>query len=441
MRFRSLRVTLLFWYALILVGSMAVLGTTLHRQMRSVLYHEADAQIADWTDALRDVVTRDSSTLEADARAALPDGVRFAVFDASGRVRVASIGFEPGTLPTESTVVTRDHHRWRAEPLGSDAGWLVVGRSVREENHGIRQFLITLLATGAVVIVVALGGGYLLLSRVLAPAAEIGRTARRISAHNLSERIPLERVPTELRDVAAALNESFRRLDEAFEAQTAFTADASHELRTPLAILSTHLELAATIEQDAGQHRERLRVCRDAVQRMSGMVAGLLTLARADSGQVPFESKELELHALVEAEIDAMQPLADRVGVELECRVSPVAMRGDAGRLREVVSNLLDNAIRYLEDGGRVMVTLDREGAEAVLRVADTGGGVPEEHRERVFERFFRVDPARSRGGTGLGLAIVRWIVEAHGGTVAVEGEAGVGAEFVVQLPLNRAVR
>lgn len=455
--FRSIRVTLLFWYAVVLLGAMAVLGTVLHREMRSLLYREADAQLAHWAGVLQRATAENGGAGAAQlerAAAALPATASFAWFDAAGHRLAASLpaGTEP---PAGFGIATRSDHRWLVEPAAA-GGRLVVGRSVREENHGIRGFLVVLLATGAVVVLAALGGGFLLVSRVLAPARQIARTAQRLSSANLGERIPVDRVPVELREVATALNASFGRLDEAFAVQAAFTADASHELRTPLAILRAHLELAGAAApavpavpagaataaaHPPGELRERLAICQEAAQRLEGIVASLLTLARADAGQLPCEQREVDLAPLVEAEALAFSPLARRRGIAIECAASPVRVRGDGGRLREVVGNLIDNAIRYNRDGGRVTIAVGPEGGWAVLRVADTGIGIAAEHAERIFERFFRVDPARSRshGGSGLGLAIVKWIVERHGGSIAAAGRPGGGAEFVVRLPLDRS--
>jgi signal transduction histidine kinase len=261
--------------------------------------------------------------------------------------------------------------------------------------------------------------------------------ARRISAQNLGERIPTAGVPSELLAMATTLNDSLARLDAAFAAQAAFTADASHELRTPLAIVLSHLELAAAPDQTLAQLRERIGVCHAAAKRVQSIVAGLLTLARADADAVAFDRRGLDLGALVDAETEAFAALARQHGITIERCTAAVLVTGDRDRLREVVTNLIDNAIRYNKPGGRITVSVTAEGHAAVLRVADTGIGIAERHRAQVFDRFFRADPARSRaaGGSGLGLAIARWIVERHHGSITVGGQPGEGTEFVVRLP------
>ncbi len=441
--FRSLRITLLFWYAVMFTGAIAALGTSLHRELRATLYQETDAQLGHWCTVLQRCVA-DAATPAAaiaSARSALPDEASMAVFDSAGKVVASAVvGLSAVPLvPTEPT--TRDDHRWLGTELPAQAGWLVVGRSVQSENHAIRRFLWMLAAAGIAVTALALVGGFVMVTRALAPVHATAAVAQRISARNLGERIPAARVPQELRGMVTTLNESFARLEASFAAQMAFTADASHELRTPLAIVLAHLELAASPEQSGAAIQERLVACRHAAQRMESILAGLLHLARADAGALSIEATPIDFAQLVEAEVAAIEPLARRFGIEAIRFLQAVSVCGDTERLRVVVANLLDNAVRYNRPGGEVRVHLAREGTAAVLRISDTGIGIAPEHLVHVFDRFYRVDASRTRatGGSGLGLAIVRRLVECHRGSIDVASQPGHGSEFVVRLPLGPA--
>src|SRR6185295_1400261 len=213
--------------------------------------------------------------------------------------------------------------------------------------------------------------------------------------------------------------------------------DASHELRTPLSLVVSQSELALMKERSPEEYREALRSIERAALRMKAVVEGLLTLARADARQLPLAKERVPFASVVEETAALLGPLAVQRKVAVTVHAEAVDVEGDRDRLREAVSNLLSNAIRYTGEGGRVDVSVAPGPAGAVLSVADTGIGIPEKDRAHVFERFYRVDEARSRdkGGSGLGLAITKWIIEAHRGTISFTSEEGKGTTFTVRLP------
>ncbi|MAG58503.1 MAG: hypothetical protein CMJ83_19620 [Planctomycetes bacterium] len=435
MTFRSIRWTLSFWYAVIIIGSLAALGWTLLAEMERKLYEDADEQLEYWLWMAR-LETSKASTSDLQQRlaASLPRGATFGVWNGEGQ-RQTSADADLAT-PRHEGAETRGHIRVRTKRL--DGGWwILVGMNVEDEHHRVRDFLYLLLLTGAGIVVVALGGGWLLVTRALAPVAHIGATARRISGENLGARISTKGIKNELADLAHTLNASFDRLEAEVERQARFTADASHELRTPLAVVLAHLELADTRDKTEEQLRERVAICHEASLRMRSVVEGLLTLARADAGELKLDQSDVDLHALLEDVRTSIGPLAAERDVTVEHRLDPVTVPGDAERLREAITNLYTNAVRHSDDGGKVTITLERDNDVAVVRVADTGPGIPAEHLPRIFERFYRVDVARTRGdgGSGLGLSITRRIIELHRGVVSVASSEGEGAEFTVRLP------
>jgi heavy metal sensor kinase len=293
-----------------------------------------------------------------------------------------------------------------------------------------------LAGTGAAVLLVGLAGGWLISRRIFRPIATIAETASRISADNLSERIDTQSVDRELADLARVLNATFRRLESAFDRQARFTGDASHELRTPLAVVRSQAELTLSRERSPAEYREALQTCLRAAERMTDLVDGLLTLARADAGKSAVR-EPVGLDRVVADAVELCRPLAEQNSIRLTTDLAPVTVPGDASALGRVVGNLVTNAIRYNRPGGEVHVTLERDGPGAVLTVRDTGEGIPEEHRAQLFERFYRADKARSRatGGSGLGLAIAKAVVEAHGGTIGFDSTVGKGSTFWVRLP------
>jgi heavy metal sensor kinase len=316
---------------------------------------------------------------------------------------------------------------------------ILVGHSIAGELAELNTLAWRLAAASAVALGGGLLGGWWAASRALRPINAISKTASQISATQLSERIDTTRIDRELSDLARVLNATFARLEGEFARQARFTADASHELRTPLAVLYSQVELALSRPRSADEYQEALKRCLNAASRMRGLVDGLLTLARADSGRLDLERRPLDLRHLAEEIVEQHRPDAERAGIDLRAELSDrkVEITGDATFLTRVIENLVTNALRHTPKGGSVSVCVTAEKESAVLCVADTGSGIPLEDQPRIFERFFRADQARSRssGGNGLGLAICKSVVEAHGGTIRFASQPGVQTEFVVSLP------
>ena len=240
----------------------------------------------------------------------------------------------------------------------------------------------------------------------------------------------------ELAEVAAAINSAFDRLQEAFERQTRFTADASHELRTPLSIVLSQADLALKQPRSADEYRQTIEAIRRAGDRMKGVVEGLLTLARADAGEIGMKQEVFDLQEVVVETCRLLEPLAATRQVCIEQRLEPAPVCGDRDRLAEAIANILANAIRYNVQSGKVDVSLNGGPDEVCLRVADTGRGIADAEKELIFDRFYRSDQARSRSvdGSGLGLAITKWIIDAHGGTITCQNASPKGTVFSVTL-------
>jgi heavy metal sensor kinase len=321
--------------------------------------------------------------------------------------------------------------------LGPGRTRILVGRPIERELAELHRLGLRLGLSGLSVFLAGLVGGWWLSSRAVRPIRAMSETLARITARRLSERIDVADVDAELGQLGAILNEMLGRLEASFEQQVRFTADASHELRTPLSVILAHIELALSRARSAEEYREALSTCGRAGGRMKAMVDDLLTLARADAGQLELKAGRADLGTIAEESADLVQTLAARRGVRLEVTPGRSEVSGDPDRLAQVATNLITNAILYNRPGGRVMVSTATERDEAVFRVADTGIGIPEADLPLLFQRFYRADPARSRehGGSGLGLAICRSIVEAHGGRIAVESRAGEGTTVSVRLP------
>lgn len=303
-----------------------------------------------------------------------------------------------------------------------------------------------LLAGIPIVLLLAIVVGYFLAARVLAPVQEVTSKAREITAERLSERLPVVNTEDEIGQLAGVINDMLTRLENSFEDLRRFTADASHELRTPLTSIKSVGEVALKQARDAGASgNDGDEITRDAISsmleetdRLTRLVDNLLLLARGDSGQTQSAPAEINLSQLVGAIIGELKVLADEKNQALLFSTnSPVLATVDSGTFRHALINILHNAIRYTRPGGRIDVIVRDDNGVAVIDVADNGPGISREDRERVFDRFYRVDKARTRaeGGSGLGLSIARWAVEINGGTIEFLDTKDPGSLCRITLP------
>jgi heavy metal sensor kinase len=445
--FKSIRGGLLFWYALILVAVLGAFGGTLYYKQRHSLLKEVDGTLGAHAQAMAaSIEVEPGGLLELEltdeySRYFRSDGGEddppyFAIWDGSGKVLKNSRPDLEPPRPEAAGVRTRGSRREiaAAGPAGS---MVLVGRKIGEEQQKLRDFLGGIVGAGAGMILLALAGGWFLTGRAIRPIGRMTEAASAISSSNLSHRIDVAQTQTELGRLAATLNEAFDRLERAFDRQTRFTADASHELRTPLSIVLAQAELALSRERSLEEYRKGYATTLQAAQRMKAVVEGLLTLARADAREINLRKERVDLRAIVEETLSMLGPMALPKKVAVKLHAETVHVTGDPDRLREVVTNLVTNAVRYNREGGRVDVSLKADGKDAVLAVADTGIGIPAADQPHVFERFYRVDKARARdeGGSGLGLAITKWIVESHGGSIAFTSREGEETTFTIRMP------
>jgi heavy metal sensor kinase len=302
----------------------------------------------------------------------------------------------------------------------------------------LTRFLRAALGFIPLFILAASGGGYWLSRRALAPVDRIIRDSRSIGHHNLSQRLMVPRTGDELQRLSETLNEMIERLEGAFQRITRFTADASHELRSPVALILATAEVALLQDRDAATYRSALADTYAEAARMTQLIEGLLTLARADSGSsqlamAPLDLREPLKQAVSKAFTGAK---AKNLSFSLHLPDSAIETRGDPTALGCLALILIENAVKYTPDGGSVDVRLAARGGLAIISVRDSGIGIAEEELSRIFERFYRSDKARQRdaGGAGLGLSIARWIADAHRAQIEVESELGCGSTFTVLL-------
>lgn len=364
------------------------------------------------------------------------------------------------TFPLASDGVAYYDYRIFTTPILADGlkvGTLVVGGSQEAVERTLHLLVLVLLVVAPLTLLVVAGGGYWLASRAMRPVEAINRAANEISETDLSRRLNMEG-QNELSELAATFDSLLGRLDEAFQRQRQFTADASHELRTPLSIISLEAKRTLARPRTPAEYQETLRIIQSEGDYMTSLVGNLLTLARADAGQANLKMQELDLADLVLEVVDRLSALAGHKGLALNTGELPtLKIRGDQLYLTQMLTNLVENAIKYTSGYGswvRVEIGTDQIGW-AWLRVADNGCGIAPEHLSHLFDRFYRADTSRvhqyiqmtklvnqeseeTLGGSGLGLAIVKWVAQVHSGEVSIKSHLNKGSVFEVRLPTFR---
>ena len=321
---------------------------------------------------------------------------------------------------------------------------LVVLQSLHSQREMLEDIRNTFLWAIPIALLVASIGGYFLARKSLAPVAAMATQARGMGAANLHDRLAVLNPRDELGQLAVTFNQLLERLQESFERQKRFMADASHELRTPVAILHGETEVTLSrADRSPEEYRETLGILKDESQRLARIVEDLFTLTRADAGQYPLQLQGVYLDELVADVMRRARSLAMAKNLTLSAAIEPeLPIEADEALLRRMLLNLLDNAIKYTPEGGKISLECRKQGEEYTLGVSDTGTGIPVELQARIFERFFRADKARSRaegesGGAGLGLSIARWIAEAHHGRLELTKSDARGTTFTAWLPVG----
>ena len=469
---RSIRVRMALWYAALLAGALALFGAATYLGLERYLQKSLEESLTKQARSIGDVLLvninqsgEDYVDNEITEHYSPEINGRFIRVTRANGNQIYVSGppkdgtFDPALVAAPRLPVTReftreveisDGHELLLHGLpyraGDGAQFLIeVAAPYNQIESVLRGLLLTFALGLPLIVALAIGGGYLLMRGALRPVDEIRQKAAQITSRNLSERLPVVHTGDELERLATDLNRMIARLEESFLQINRFSADASHELRTPLTVLQGELEAIA----QKGQHlpedvRDTIGSALEETERLAKIVENLLAISRLEAGEARVQPVRLDFAELARTTADQMKLLAEEKRISLTSDGSePVEVEADPSRLKQVVVNLLDNAIKYTPEGGNVSISVTRRDHRAILEVADTGLGISANDLPHIFDRFYRADKARSRqmGGTGLGLSIVRSICQAHGGQVTVNSAEGRGSRFRVELPLSTSIR
>jgi heavy metal sensor kinase len=468
MRRLSIRWRLTLWYGAVLAAVLTAFGGAVYLMMRHGLLARTDAALeaelhemvddvettADWSELGRRWSRRFARHGAYEFQASALSGATLTRSDrlASHPLPVPPIprslhklDFESVALGARSLDLGPQGH-WRAAARlvpGSGGPTLVqIAATLEPVDHELAELLAVLLLTGPLALAGALGGGYVLARTALAPVDRMAAAADQITAMRLDRRLDVPNPGDELGRLARTLNGMIAGLERSFGEIRRFTADAAHELRTPLAVMRSAAEVALRSPREAQEYRRVLDELLEEIERLTRLAEQLLFLSRGDAGLVPLVRQPVRLDELIPEVADDMGIVAAQKGQMITVDLPPPCpVAGDVDQLRRLLFNLLDNAVKYTPAGGAIAVRSQCLGEHVRVVVADTGKGIAAEHLPHLFDRFYRVDPARGRettDGIGLGLAICRSIVEAHGGTIDVTSTFGRGTEVSFTLPATK---
>jgi len=460
-----LRLRLTLWYgstlALVLIVFSAVLYNITARSLRDAVDQSLEETA---NTAVRSLEERGFLPLidEEALLSQFPELARidkfFQIFSPSGTITLRSPNIKQHEVPLSRTALETtfsgksifESARYPKEPplrlvsvpimyRGTLLYIVQVGTSMESIEETLRRLLLVLLVTMPIALAVSLASGWFLAGRALRPVDAITLAAQRIAAGDLSQRLTVSTAPDEIGRLASMFNDMIGRLDVSFRQIRQFTSDASHELRTPLTVMKGETELALRRPRPLGDYQSVLESNLEEIDRMTRIVDELLFLSRADMGEVKMETLPVGLESLVEDIHRQARLLGQERNIAVTLgTVQPAVVQGDELRLRELLLNLVENAIKYSHQDGKVEISLVADGSNARLSVTDQGIGIAPADLSQIFNRFFRTDGARAhtKKGTGLGLAICAWIAEAHKGRIDVTSDPGVGSTFTVTIPL-----
>jgi heavy metal sensor kinase len=466
MNTRSLRFRMTAWYASLLAGALVLFSASVYIGLRQYLDLSLQRLLIEEARSIGDELLinlpdKGPAWLKSEINEHYAPGVngRFiSVKRSDGAVVYLSdhptnASFDPHSISVHSSAGAKEYstrveipgkHQLAIEQLSfsmpdGSQYWVAVGAPYQQVETVLHGLLVTLTGYLPLIISLAIGGGYWLTRRALRPIETITRQAEGITSTNLSQRLPVIQTGDELERLSKSLNGMITRLEKAFQHINRFSADASHELRTPLTILQLELESIAQHHQLPVHLADQIGSALEETQRLSRIVENLLTISRLDAGEGRMEKVRVDIGNIATSTAEQMHLLAEEKSISMRGNAAEeVWVEGDRSRLKQVVVNLIDNAIKYTPHGGMVIVTVSTDDRFARLEVGDNGIGIAPQALPYIFERFYRADKARSResGGSGLGLAIVKAICSAHGGEVKVVSREGLGSNFIVELPL-----
>ncbi|HXW69679.1 MAG TPA: ATP-binding protein [Dissulfurispiraceae bacterium] len=468
--FSSIKAKIIIFYMAVLLLTLSVLGALLYFSLSKIVYDSIDSNLLSKATALATLIGMDAGdktpfkfsdeiiweynspnarsffqirrldgkTIEKSASLGNRD-LPFSTLDRQTSFEFITLGRRPARLINFH--IPGGNGELNVSENKKDSLVIQCAEDIRFQVNLIKRYRIALFLSILSIVIVSASGGLLIAHRALTPIKNISETIDKISESNLSERMSVEEIPQELRILASSFNRTFDRLEMAFIRQKQFAADASHELRTPLSVILSQSEIILRKDRTAGEYRNSLATIKEAAIIMSEIVRKLLAIAQLSADNVGLRFESVSLSEIISESVKLLSPLAEHRGVSIYISpLKPLAVLGDRSLLSELVNNLIGNAIKYNVPHGKIYIDLTKEPELIVIKIRDTGIGIPEGDLAKVFDRFYRVDKSRSResGGSGLGLSICNEIVKLHNGRIEIKSKVDEGSTVSVYLKEDR---
>jgi len=448
MRALTIRAKITLWYTGILLLLLGVFSIFIYVMTARAMYQGSKELIkAHAAQAASSIEVENGHINSAELNELLVSGTYITVYNREGRLIAGT------EIHSKIDRLSRNLGRVREVELNENlwltydlavynnnriVAWIRASRSLGSVKETLDNLKIMMLIAIPFSLGIAAFGGIFLAKKALLPIDHITRTAREIGQGDLSKRLNLPRVEDEVGRLVMVFDEMLEKLEVSFNRERQFTSDASHELRTPIAVITAQTEEALAGKRSEEEYREALQVILKESKKMGQIITQLLNLTREDKNRYRTEMEEIDLGIIAEEVIDEMRGIAEQEGVTFQFEgEESLIVRADQTLITRLFINLIENAIRYNQKKGWVKVILSKESQYAKIVIKDNGVGIGKEHLSHIFDRFYRVDKARSRNGTGLGLSIVKWVVDVHKGKISVESKENEGTTFTILLPIE----
>jgi len=460
----SISLKLTIWYSIVLSATLVMYAFLIYFFVSHQYYKRQNNLLKETAEELLQYVEEDGGVLDvSQLKAEVGEqnlnryGIFFEIYDSKGKFQYRSANFPIFDSDVEilasdegREVLIKDKYNITFQlfisPIkhlsaheNNSPFYVLVGQSTLYVTSILKHIRELLIFFGIAMLIVAGLGGWYLARRALKPVSDITNTARALTAYHLDKRLPEKGKEDELGQLIHTFNEMIDRIQSGVLRIQQFSSDASHELRTPLTIMRGEIEIALRKDRPLDEYKSVLNSLFEEVRRMEKIVEDLLFFTRADSGHIPLENVKANLVEMIRENIQKMRPLATEKNIELTFHpgLNNVSYEIDPGKFSQLITNVLDNAIKFTSHGGLINIGIRRLEGEVIIDVEDNGSGIPEQETSKVFDRFYRADKSRSGASksNGLGLSICKWIVEAYKGTIQIESEEGRGTKVIIFLP------
>lgn len=451
--FSSIKAKIITFYLIVISLSLFVLGLFLYLGLEKIIYDSIDSSLLSRAKALATLISEDGREFKFSDELmweySSPKAKSFfqirkfdgTTIEKSPSLKTSELPFQRGEEQINFKTIYLNEKTLRLVNFPLSNLVIQCAENIDGKIELLEDYRKILSLSIISLMIISTFGGFLIAKKALTPIKKISETISRISESNLSERIDEKNIPSELKGLAFSFNRTFDRLERAFNRQKQFVSDASHELRTPLSVILSHSEITLRKERSVEEYKNALIAIQDVAKIMLNMTERLLMLARLSSDRVELKFEDINLYSILRDVVKLLNPLAEQKDVKISILGDEqLTTFGDRASLLELFTNIIDNAIKYNIQKGKVDIYIKKDQDYALIEIKDTGVGIPEEDLDRVFDRFYRIDKARSKEvkGVGLGLSICKEIVRLHGGKIEIKSRVGEGTVVSIYLKRNK---